>query len=73
MTPRPSDGATSASGPEPEVWFSAVEPGVLAVSWAADVIATDVRQAVGAVLADGQAERVVARVPVADRRGVSIA
>lgn len=73
MTPRPSDGATSESGPEPEVWFSAVEPGVLAVSWAADVIATDVRQAVGAVLADGQAERVVARVPVADRRGVSIA
>ena len=46
---------------------------MLAVSWAADVIATDVRQAVGAVLADGQAERVVARVPVADRRGVSIA
>ncbi len=66
----------SPEQPTPSVAVTTCGPvpgGEAHVSWTADVAAEDVRAAVDEVLSSGAAERVVARIPVSDRRSLGVA
>lgn len=73
MTAGPDLPGGTAVPPTPDIVMAPDGPGTVRISWPADVAAVDVRRAVDEVLADGGVHRVEARVPLTDRRDISVA